>query len=154
MSATPANLTAIAAAFHAIRNVETNLCLHAEDNDSISQKTCVAGEVRQLWAPLSDGGTIYHFQNALSELCIWAIENPIHTVQVNTLILQGGCNSCGGKTCSDATFNTGASLPNVVVLQSHDSFKDQGVCVDGGNRVNGLMQTCNGSLRQKWIIGF
>lgn len=153
---TTGNLT-LASAFHPIKNIYTSLCLQADGTSPgspISQAACVQGDIRQLWAPLKDGNNLYRFQNRYSELCIWVVENPVKTVQLNTLVFQGVCYSGNGDTYSDTQFKTELPLPNTVSLDSQDGYRDQSKCIDGSNRVNGYMWNCNGSLSQKWIVGY
>jgi hypothetical protein len=68
-----------------------------------------------------------------------------------------GLNNC--RDVSNEEFNTGRSLPDIAPLESRTGFKDTHFCIDvpGGQTADGLqmeLRPCNGTLLQRWIIGF
>lgn len=67
-----------------------------------------------------------------------------------------GLSSC--RSVSNERFDT-ATLPNVTSVESRIGGSDNGFCMDvpGGSSQLGLqvqLWTCNGSLAQRWVIGF
>ena len=65
----------------------------------------------------------------------------------------------GQNSVSNAEWNTGDQLPNVVTLRTRVHFRDNPFClnVPGGAATEGLamqLWDCDGSLDQRWVVGF
>ncbi|KAJ6585665.1 hypothetical protein B0H19DRAFT_1059865 [Mycena capillaripes] len=135
----------------------TNLCVTPSTNAfgaGLVVKACDATNLSQLWVWLQDGTNIYRLQNAgVPNTCAWIFDGgPLNGDQ---LVLDECTLSDGsGNTVSNAQWDAGTSLPNVVQLRSHIHFSTvAGSCVDIVNS-NVVMEGCNSaSLTQKWIVG-
>jgi hypothetical protein len=136
-----------------IRNVESNLCLQPENGSTdhfaaIVQNTC-NGSVPQRWTAIRVGTNHYHFLNQNSGLCLWAWDGARN----NGRVLLDDCNGA-----SNSEFNTSATLPSVVRLESRVGFRDTGFCVDvpQGQHTPGVrvqIFRCNGQFAQRWAVG-
>lgn len=144
-----------ASAFTPIKNVGNGLCLQPEGGSTqefaaIVQAACVTGSTAQGWSSIEVGTNHYRFLNQRSGYCFDAFDGAFDGAR----LLQGTC-----KSISNEEFNTDTALPNVVILESRVGFRDTGFCVDvPGSQTNpGLaMQIwgCNGTLAQRWVVGF
>jgi hypothetical protein len=153
------SITPFAGAFNPIRNVGNGKCLQPAspaDGSPIVQQTCVTdpnnvvGILAQGWRFQQVGTNHYQFLNQLSGEC-FDVFGPARN---GTPLINGEC-----KHISNEEFNTRASLPNVVALETRVGFNDNGFCIDvpGGQATDGLaMQVfrCNGTLAQRWVVGF
>lgn len=152
-ASTPA-VTPFAGVFHPLKNVGNGKCLQPAGGSTVEtveivQQPC-DGSIAQGWQHVGVGGNRYMFLNQRSGYCFNAFDGATDGAR----LLQLTC-----KRISNEEFNTGAALPNVVKIESRVGFRDTNFCVDvpGGAATNGLaMQiwSCNGSLAQRWIIGF
>lgn len=151
--ATP--VTAAAGVFSPVRNVGNGKCLQPEGGSSgearIVQVTCNGG-VAQGWLfqLFSGSSTDYRLINQLSGLCIY-MNGPVST---GSPLIQAGCTQV-----SNERWKPSAAPPNVVTIMSKAGHRDTGLCVDvpGGEATEGLgmrIWTCNGTLAQRWVIGF
>ncbi|NEA69034.1 RICIN domain-containing protein [Streptomyces sp. SID12488] len=147
-------VTPFAGVFHPLKNVGNAKCLQPAGASTVEtveivQQPC-DGSIAQGWQHVGVGGNHYMFLNQLSGYCFNAFDGATDGAR----LLQLTC-----KRISNEEFNTGAALPNVVKIESRVGFRDTNFCVDvpGGAATNGLaMQiwNCNGSLAQRWIVGF
>jgi hypothetical protein len=118
-------------------------------------RACDPNNLAQKWSWLKDGTNIYRLQNGASgaqPLCAWVDDGgPFNgqAVTLNECTLSDG----SGKTVSNAQFDSGTALPNVVQLKSHIHFATTNGCVDIRSGIV-RMNTCSTSLTQKWIVGF
>ncbi|NUK07855.1 RICIN domain-containing protein [Streptomyces lunaelactis] len=155
-SAEPAPSTSLApfaGVFHPIKNVGNGKCLQPEGGSTgevaIVQAACT-GSTAQGWQFLQFSGSSYHLINQLSGLCMYmngpvASRSPIAQVE-----------------CTDVTnedWKSSAPPPDVVTLMSRAGRRDTNLCIDvpGGSSAEGLgvqIFRCNGSLAQRWIVGF
>ena len=139
--------------FNPIRNVGNNKCLQPVSpvvSSPVVQEPC-DGSLAQGWEIVSLGSNHYRFLNQLSGLCLFAFSPPPTNGD------PMGLNTC--RTVSNEEFNAGATLPNVVSLESREGFTDTGFCLDvpGGAATDGLQMQlfqCNGTLAQRWVVGF
>ncbi|MFE1800307.1 RICIN domain-containing protein [Streptomyces sp. NPDC059517] len=144
-----------ASAFTPIKNVGNGLCLQpaggsTQEFAAIVQETCVSGSTAQGWSSTELGTNHYRFLNQRSGYCFDAFDGAFDGGR----LLQGTC-----ARISNEEFNTGTALPDVVALESRVGFRDTGFCIDVPESQNtrGLaMQIwgCNGTLAQRWIVGF
>ena len=154
--AQPSSATSVkplAGLFHPVKNVGDNLCLQPEAASTalfakIVQKPC-DGSIAQGWQYLQLATNHYRLENQLSGYCIWAWDGAFNGGRV----LQDECHS------SNSEINTAATLPDVVKLESRVGFRDTGFCIDvpGGAGTDGLamqIYQCNGTLAQRWVVGF
>ena len=145
--------TAFAGVFNPIRNVGNNKCLQPVApvvSSAVVQQTC-DGSVAQGWQFVSLGSNRFRFINQLSGLCLFAFSPPATNGD------PMGLNTC--RDVSNEEFNAGTSLPNVVILESRVGFKNTGFCLDvpGGTATDGVQMQlfrCNGTLAQRWVVGF
>ncbi|KAK0620591.1 hypothetical protein B0T14DRAFT_604156 [Immersiella caudata] len=149
----PANFTTLAAgAFHPIKNIATGKCIvpssPVRDGAPLLTADC-DNSLLQLWAPLSDGGRNYRFQNGATQLCISLsrLETPLATQLM-------GCECCGQGTVSNAQWETSGKLPDVTTLRSRIGFKTSSICLDVVSGNVAASAVCNGGLSQKWQVGF
>ncbi|MGH3624283.1 MAG: RICIN domain-containing protein [Sciscionella sp.] len=148
-------VTPFAGVFNSIRNVGNNgsKCLQPEFpvvNAKVVQEPCDASNPAQGWQSLQVGTNHYRFINQGSGLCLNAF-----TAAANGSPM--GLSAC--RNVSNEEFNTHTSLPDVVSLESRIGFRNTGFCIDvpGGRADNGLQMQlfrCNGSLAQRWVVGF
>jgi hypothetical protein len=152
-------ITPQASVFNPIRNAGNGKCLQPAtpaDASPIVQMTCVTdpnnviGVLAQRWQYKQVATNHFQFLNQLSGEC-FDVFGPAAN---GTPLINGEC-----KNISNEEFNTGAALPNVTKLETRVGFNDNGFCIDvpGGQANDGLaMQVfvCNGTLAQRWIIGF
>jgi hypothetical protein len=155
VNASSATVKPLDGAFHQFRNVANNLCLHSITSSwgsAIAKRPCQSGSLLQLWASLTDSGSnIYRFENGATQSCLWAGDD----LWEGQIIGSNECAVSGGTTVSNAQWDTGTALPNVVTLKSHVHFKTSNFCLDGGDAGdNVVIRTCNGGLSQKWVVGF
>ncbi|MGA5300550.1 RICIN domain-containing protein [Nucisporomicrobium flavum] len=148
----------IGGSFTFIRNVGNNLCLEpaglsTAEFAAIVQNPCVTTgleSIAQGWESEKVGTNHYKFRNQLSGFCFDAFDGAFNGAR----LLQGTC-----VPISNEEYNTGASLPNVVKIESRVHFTDTGFCVDvpgATTQPNTAMQIfrCNGTLAQRWVVGF
>lgn len=144
--------------FTAIRNVGTDKCLEPAAQSTaefaaIVQRPCVTSgleSIAQGWESTKLGTNHYSFKNQLSGFCFDAFDGAFNHAR----LLQGTC-----VRISNEEYNTGASLPNVVKIESRVHFRDTGFCVDvpGNQRIDDLavqIFQCNGTPAQRWVVGF
>lgn len=156
-SAQPAPNTSVAprvGVFNPIKNVGDSECLQPIGGSTalfaaIVQEPC-NGSAAQGWQFLKVATNHYHFLNQNSGLCFDAFDGVFNGAR----LLQNTC-----ANISNDEWNTGATLPDVVKLESRVGFRDTGFCIDvpGGAATNGAaMQIfgCNGTLAQRWVVGF
>jgi hypothetical protein len=151
----PKSITPFAGAFHTITNAgHSGMCLQPVTPDFrslIVQRPC-DGSQAQLWASLFTGTNHYRFLNT-SGWCM-SVDSPAS----GSAVLQDECEAPGQTTVSNAEWNSGASLPNVVTLRTRFRFVDNNTCLDepgaSGGNVNMQLFTCNGTLAQRWVVGF
>jgi Ricin-type beta-trefoil lectin domain len=144
--------------FHQIRNVGSNLCLQPKDGNPnfdtpIVQEPC-NGSSTQGWAALNMGNNHYRFLNPNG----WCI-NVGGELADGVRVQQDECAAPGQDTVSDAEWNAGARLPQVVTLRSLLHGADNNFCLDvpGGRAdLGSVIQVwaCNGTLAQRWVVGF
>ena len=152
-------------AFHEIRNSTVNrtrpVCIEpltpAVDGQLLIQAICDGSSI-QGWAVLNDGNNHYRFVNNGNGLCIVLGDNPNSSDEVKL----GKCEvAATGLPLSNAQWTSSASLPNqAVTLRTHVGATDHNLCL-GEDRseahpVGAVMlgQSCDGSLRQVWSVGF
>jgi hypothetical protein len=143
--------------FHPISNAgHSGECLQPLTPDfraPIVQRPC-DGSAAQEWATLStpSGGTHYRFLNTSG----WCMS--VDRIGNGAPVLQDECEVSGGTTVSNAEWNSSATLPNVVTLQSRFGFVNRTLCLDepgaSGGNVNMQLFNCNGTLAQIWVVGF
>jgi hypothetical protein len=148
----------LAGEFHRIQNVGNGKCLQpqASPGTRIVQLTC-NGSSEQGWLALNDGSNRYRFVNGSGRGCISVNDTPVNggPVQLDNCTLSDG----SGRAVSNAQWNSGTVLPDVVTLKTRVRNVNNNFCLDvpGASSVDGLaMQlfTCNGSLAQRWVVGF
>lgn len=156
-SAPVRSVTPFAGEFHPLRNVGNNKCLQPQSLNfgaPIVQMTC-NGSLAQGWASLNMGSNHYRFLNNLSGLCMFVGDTPTNGAPV----WLDECAVAGGTTVSNAEWNSGTPLPNVVSLRTRVHFRDNNFCLDvpGGSAAEGLpvqLWNCNSTLAQRWVVGF
>ena len=144
--------------FQPIRNVGNNLCLEpttpAGPNSPVVQEPCAQPgsneAILQGWETQSLGGTTFKFVNQASGDCLFAFIGAEDGAPM-------GLDTC--HPSSNEEFDAHTSLPNVTVLESKIHFSDTGFCLDvpGASTTPGLqldLFSCNGSLAQRWVVGF
>jgi hypothetical protein len=149
--------------FQPIRNVGNNLCLEpiapaagvpVGPNSPVLQEPCAQPgtdeAVLQGFEFQQISGTTYKFVNQKSGACLFAFIKAENGAPI-------GLDTC--RTVSNEEFDAHTTLPNVVELESKIGFKDTGFCLDvpGATTTAGLqvqLFTCNGTLAQRWVIGF
>jgi hypothetical protein len=144
-------VTPFAGVFHPIQNVGNGLCLQPtsfDDGAPIVQLDCNSS-ILQGWQFIQLATNHYRFLNQSG----WCLDT-FGPAANGTPMVQGEC-----KPISNEEFNTGASLPNVVILEARVGFRDTGFCVDvpGAQNTRGLamqIYRCNGTLAQRWVVGF
>lgn len=159
-TATPANAqpappASLRAVFHPIKNVGTSKCLQPEGGSTgeatIVQMTCNGSLTQQWQFFLIPGNTgAYHLINQLSGLCMY-MNGP---VAPGSPIAQVECTDV-----SNEDWISSAPPPEVVTLKSRAGHRPTNLCIDvpGGQSTEGLpvqIFGCNGSLAQRWIVGF
>jgi Ricin-type beta-trefoil lectin domain len=135
---------------HPIQNVGNGKCLQPEGGSTgevgIVQVPC-DGSPAQGWLFSQLSGSDYHIINQLSGRCIYLNQFPI----VNgSPIIQ---TDCSGVT--NETWKSSSAPPDVVTLMSRAGRKDTGFCINAssdGQHVQ--MHICDGTLAQRWVIGF
>lgn len=152
-SSSPAvHLKPLAGVFNPIKNVGNGMCLQPVTpvaNTAVVQEPC-DGSSMQGWQQVQVSGTTYGFLNQASGDCLFAFTGAQNGAPM-------GLNSC--RTVSNEQFDAHATLPNVTELESRIGFSDTGFCVDvpGASTTAGLqlqLFSCNGTLAQRWVIGF
>jgi ricin-type beta-trefoil lectin protein len=151
----PTSATPLVGIFHPIRNSGDNLCLQPQSTDefaAIVQEPC-DGSASQGWQDRLIQTNHYNFINQASGECMDAFDGAVNGARV----LQTPCS--GDKGISNQQYNTGATLPAVVSIESRVGFRDTGFCVDvpGQNSTPGLgmqLWKCNKTLAQLWVTGF
>ena len=149
--------------FQPIRNVGNNLCLEpippaagvpVGPNSPVVQEPCAkpgtAEAVLQGFETQQISGSTYKFVNQESGACLFAFIKAENGAPM-------GLNTC--RTVSNEEFDAHTTLPNVAELESKIGFSDTGFCMDvPGATTNPGVQlqlfTCNGTLAQRWVIGF
>lgn len=137
--------------FNPIKNVGNGLCLQPVNpvpNSPVVQKRC-DGTVIQGWEYRRDSLGGYDFINQASGACLNAFIKAENGAPI-------GLDTC--RSVSNERFDT-SPLPNVTIMQSMIGGRDNGFCVDvpGASTQEGLqvqLWGCNGTLAQRWIIGF
>lgn len=148
-----APISPLAGVFNPIRNVGNGLCLQPDvpvDGGRVVQETCVAGSIAQGWQFQQVATNRYTFVNQLSGLCLSVFIGPANGSPM-------GLQRC--RNASGQQFNSRASLPNVVTLESRFGFRDTGFCLDvpESSTTPGVQMQifeCNGTLAQRWVVGF
>ena len=153
-STSTASVRPLTGQFHPISNVGDNKCLEPQGGSTalfapIVQVTCNPADVAQGWQYIRTATNHYRLENQLSGYCIWAWDGAFNGGRV----LQDVCNF------SNSDFNANTSLPNVVPLETRVGNKDTGYCLDvpGAAPTEGLalqIYGCNGTLAQRWVVGF
>jgi hypothetical protein len=149
-------ITPFAGVFHPISNVGNGMCLQpasTADTAAIVQEPCIPGSIAQGWQDRQIGTNHYNFINQQTGECIDAFDGAFNGARV----LQTMCRGNVGNT--NQQYNTAATLPNVVIIMSRVGGSDTGFCIDvpGAQAIAGLaMQlfSCNGTLAQRWVVGF
>jgi hypothetical protein len=140
--------------FNPMRNVGNGLCLQPDvpvDGARVVQQDCDANNLAQGWQFKQLATTNrYEFINQLSGLCLSVFIAPANGSPV-------GLQKC--REASGQQFNSSATLPNVVTLESRFGSSNTGLCLDvpGGLSTRGLQMQifgCNGTLAQRWVVGF
>jgi ricin-type beta-trefoil lectin protein len=152
---TPTSVKPLAGVFHPIRNSGNNLCLQPLSTGgtvAIVQEPC-DGSASQGWQNRQVATNHYNFINQASGQCMDAFDGAFNGARV----LQTECS--GDKGISNQQYNTGATLPAVVSIESRVGFRDTGFCVDvpGQQGTPGLgvqLWKCNKTLAQLWVAGF
>ncbi|KAF7354024.1 hypothetical protein MVEN_01089200 [Mycena venus] len=133
----------------------SNLCVvpsSTANGASLVVKAC-DGSLLQLWSWLKDGTNIYRLQNGgTPNACAWINDGGPFNGQ-HVIIGECTLSDGSGNTVSNAQWDSGTGLPNVVQLKSHIHFSTTSSCIDIVNS-NVVMEGCNSaSLTQKWIVG-
>ncbi|MEZ0110492.1 hypothetical protein ABH920_004507 [Catenulispora sp. EB89] len=146
--------------FEPIRNVGNNLCLEptqpAGPNSPVLQEPCAQPGtpgndfILQGWQTIQLSGSTYKFINNGSGACLFAFTSAHNGAPM-------GLDTC--RNVSNEEFDAHTTLPNVSVLESKIGFSDTGFCMDvpGASTNTGLqlqLFNCNGTLAQRWVIGF
>jgi hypothetical protein len=147
-------ITPFAGEFHPIKNVDSNKCLQPQSptfRAPVVQVTC-NGSSAQTWAALNMGNNHYRFINSNDGggLCLWVDDNPMN----GAAVLQDECAVPGGTSVSNAEWNTGTTLPDVVRLRTLVNFRDHNLCLDAPGGLAMQVRTCSSSLTQRWVVGF
>jgi hypothetical protein len=138
--------------FQPIRNVGNNLCLQPQGGGGgeavIVQMPCDGGNT-QAWQFLG-GGNDYKLINQNSGLCMY-MNGP---VAARSPIIQAGCT-----TVSNELWKPAPPPPDVSQIMSRAGHRDTNLCVDVPQQSTtpGLgvqIWPCNGTLAQRWVIGF
>jgi Ricin-type beta-trefoil lectin domain-like len=134
-------------------NSHTNMCLQPADGSKVQgaaivQEPCQGGNVAQEWVYVQVSGA-FHFQNALSGLCLDARGKATN----GTPVQQWTCDQISNENWEPPTNSKGASIGPVISRVSGSS----GDCLDvpGGQQKIGLpMQVyhCNGTVSQLWDL--
>lgn len=141
-----------AGVFNPIRNVGNNLCLQPVNpvpNSPVVQEPCDGGAM-QGWQYIHDdahGGWL--FVNQASGACLNAFIKAENGAPF-------GLSAC--RSVSNERFFTNL-LPSVTTVESLIGGKRTGLCLDvpGASGAPGLQMQlwgCNGTLAQRWVIGF
>jgi hypothetical protein len=147
--ATSKNVTPFAGLFHPIQSVGNGKCLQPDGGSTadvgIVQESC-NGSTVQGWLFLNLSGSDWHIVNQFSGKCIYLNQFPI----VNgSPIVQADCT-----TVTNETWKSSSPPPDVVTLMSRAQNRDTNFCIDTADGRAVQMFACNGSLAQKWVIGF
>ena len=117
---------------------------------AIVQQPC-DGSDAQSWVPQQHGsGNDYYFLNQHSGACMYLdVNSPFNGAP----IIQAPCNGVTNELWRTAP------LPQVTVVTTRVGGRVTTFCIDvpGGSSANGLpvqLFSCNGSLAQRWVIGF
>ena len=141
--------------FRPFRNVGNNLCVEPLDKSladgaRIVQSPC-DGSDAQSWLPLHLSGNDYNFVNQHSGFCMYLdVNSPFNGAP----IVQASCINV-----SNELWRTSALLPQVVTVTTRVANRVTNFCIDvpGGSaspRLPIQLFTCNGTLAQRWVIGF
>jgi len=146
------SLAPLAGEFRTIQIVGSNSCLQPEGGSSaqwtpIVLATC-NGSTAQGWKYQDLGKNHYSFLNP-NGWCLYTVDDPAD----RSAVFQDACQD------SNAEWNSGVKLPDVVSLRTRVRYRDNNFCLDvpGGVPTEGLrvqLWACNGSLAQRWIVGF
>jgi hypothetical protein len=134
-------------------NDHTNMCLQPVDGSTdqgaaIVQEPCNGGVIAQEWLYVQVSGG-FHFQNALSGLCLDARGGADN----RTPVQQWTCNGISNENWEPPTNSTGASIgPVISRVSGSNSY-----CLDipGGQQIVGLamqIYRCNGTVSQAWNL--
>ena len=143
----------LASVFSPIRNVGDNECIQPTApvaNVPVIQLPC-NGSTAQGWEFLQVKSNIYKFVNQASGECLWAFGSGTSGAPV-------GVEDCGND--SNLQFNANSSLPNVVALEARNGFRETNLCVaipgpaGRTDEVQLQILPCDGSLAQRWVVGF
>ena len=149
-SASAGSVKPFAGVFTPIRNVGDNLCLQPVSpvvNSPVVQEPC-DGSAMQGWETTGDYRG-YQFVNQASGFCLNAFIKAENGAPF-------GLDTC--RVVSNEWFGA-APLPNVTAVQSLIGWGKTGFCMDvpGASGTPGLqiqLWNCNGTLAQRWVIGF
>jgi hypothetical protein len=153
-AAKPQPVAAFAGVFNPIKNVGTGLCLQPQGGGGgevvIVQERCVPNSLTQNWQWRQVNGSVYQMINQLSGLCVY-MNGP---VAARSPLIQAGCT-----TVSNEKWKPSGTPPDVVSIQSYAGNRNTNLCVEAENASTAAgartwIQTCNGSLAQRWIVGF
>ena len=144
----PRSVTALANAFHPIKNVGTGKCLQPQGGSPAVRTLIVPescnGSAAQGWLEQRVGNHHYWFINQGTGSCL-DVDDGIGN---GAPVRLGIC-----RAISDQEFNTDVDLPGVsVVLESRLDFRDNDVCVTSEDVAR--LRACNPlSPAQHWTIG-
>jgi hypothetical protein len=136
-AAQAASVGPLSGVFNPMKNVGNGLCLQPDvpvDGGRVVQQDCDANNLAQGWQFKQLATNRYEFSGS-----------PV------------GLQRC--REASGQQFNSSATLPNVVTLESRFGSSNTGLCLDvpGGLSTRGLQMQifgCNGTLAQRWVVGF
>lgn len=151
-AAQAAPISPLSGVFTHIRNVGNNLCLQPEvpvEGAKVVQQICDDNNIAQGWQPQQIFFGPYVFVNQQSGLCLSVFVRPANGSPM-------GLQNC--RNASGQQFNASAKPPNVMTLETRFGGST-GFCLDvpGGSAALGLQTQifgCNGSLAQRWVVGF
>lgn len=146
-------VTPFAGVFHPIKNLGNSKCLAPAQpviNASIVVVDCgiPAGDTpAKRWQTESQGGLDFRLINQDSGLCVYLNQFPI----VNgSPLIQTDCTAV-----SNEVWTLSSTPPDVMTIRSKAGGRVSSFCVDAApDRVTVQMFGCNGTLAQRWLVGF
>jgi Ricin-type beta-trefoil lectin domain-like len=137
-----------------IYNFLSNQCLQPVDGSTVQgaaivQEPCDEGAAQQ-WLSVPEGGSIVHYQNVLSGLCLDARGGAAN----HTPVQQWTCNSI-----SNENWEPGADLDDYIPPLYSRVSGTSSYCLDipGGQQTAGLamqIYRCNGTEAQQWWLPY
>jgi hypothetical protein len=135
-----------------IYNSHTNMCLQPVNGSAalgaaIVQTPCNFGGIQE-WLYITVGGGSFHYQNAVTGLCLDARGGATN----GTPVQQWTCDQISNENWEPEVSTVGGGAPLISRVSGSNSY-----CLDipGGQQTTGLamqIYSCNGTVSQTWLL--